>query len=514
MKNYLYSRPHAPSGKYPSRQGGKESCRGPSRSLRSGMRPGGLNGLVDPRDFLRLQSAVGNAALQRLLKTGRQSSILSFSRIHRSAPASVAASKRPRPAWASDRRQTREIQRHLRRIGTYRYQVDGKYGPYTDSALVEAFGGDLFRALDYTTTLARLRAATKLKGGKRGQRMLRYGEMFRDGVLDITIGVGHDERGGDRIKLAGIFAILGKKGFKRDDAKARKLYRQIGRPFVKTSACVYYVRENALLYTPPAGISRPIHIVVRVISNTKNLYGREAARAFIEGMARSDVTYYTGHGRYGSGTDFDRNFESFALLDRHGKLERIFKDYSLLHKFLRKEGRRYGRSAWRQFLWREKRGRIRVRLSNEGNIFINPKNYHPHEFGARLIYWALKKGSARLATGSSGSIGQEMKKPGAQRYRVVVFAGCRTRDYHGRLRGTPGLGRRNAQLFETTRTIKTLDAAQIFGAFLDSLLGQFSANAIVRAMDINQDVQRRVHGGRGLRGTFRSRGTRYDPVVR
>ncbi len=513
MAKHAHPHPQTPSGKYSPRRKQGWPLKQPRLGSIFQHRPAGLSVLVDPQTMVKLQSTIGNAAVQRLLQTRRQSSTISIPILQREPPTAVTAPTRPKPAWASDRKQIRTIQKYLRRIGTYRYSVDGKYGPYTDSALVEAFGGDSFRTLDYATTLARVKAARHLSG-KRGQRMLRYGEMFRDGVLDITIGVGHDERGGDIMKLAGIHTILEDKGFKKDDAKAQKLYKQAGRPFVKGEAYIHFVKENALIYTPPAGTPRPIHIVIRIISNTQNLHGAKAAKAFLEGMARSDITYYTGHGRYGSGADFDRNFESFTLLDQHGKLEALFLDYNALHKFLKKEGRRHRRSAWRQFLWREKRGRIKVKLRNEGNIFINPKNYHPYEFGARLIYWALKKGGAKLATGPSGAISQEMKKAGAQRYRIVVFAGCRTKDYHRMLRGTPGLGTKTAHLLETTKTIKTADAAQIFGAFLESLLGQFSANAIVKAMDINQDVQKRVKGAKYLRGTFRSRGTKYDPVVR
>jgi hypothetical protein len=269
------------------------------------------------------------------------------------------------------------------------------------------------------------------------------------------------------------------------------------------------------------GTPRPIHIVLRLISNPLDLDAAHAAKSYREGLARSDITYYTGHGRYGSGVDFDRNFKSFTLFDKHGKMEMVYVDYKRLKKALKKEGKRYGRSAWGQFLWRAKRDRIKVKLSNIGNIYLNPKNRHRWEFGARLIYWALKKGGKIPATGAGGVLAGDIKKGGDQRYRVVVMAGCRTKDYHSSLRGTPGLGKKTTHLLETTRTIKTADAVDIFAAFMTGILNQFSANEIVKKMDLSQDVMlyykqmkydwyRRRH----LRGTFRSRGTSYDPRVR
>ena len=65
---------------------------------------------------------------------------------------------------------------------------------------------------------------------------------------------------------------------------------------------------------------------------------------FKEGMVQSDVAFYSGHGRYGSGPDFDRNFTT-ELLDEHGGIEQIFDDYEQLEAKLKEEGKPFGRSA-------------------------------------------------------------------------------------------------------------------------------------------------------------------------
>ncbi len=512
MAKYTQARSGTALSKYTQRQKQTKHDQAPVHTTGFPIRPLQPITAPDLHTIVTLQSTIGNTAVQRLLHHRYHTSTSQTAPIRPSLHAFNITKPRTRPPWAANHKKTRAIQRFLKHLGTYLYNIDGVYGPYTDSALVETFGGDSFRTMDYATTLARVRAARPLKG-TRGQRLLRYGEMFRDGVLDITIGIGHDERGHDKAKLAGICTILKKRGFTQNISLAQKLYAQIGRRLVKSPAYMYFVKKDALKYTPPAGKSRPIHVVVRIISNTGDLYGAMAVRAFMQGLAHSDITYYTGHGRYGSGPDFDRNFESFSLFDKGGRLQIMLLDYHALHKFLKQEGQKYGRSAWSQFLWRVRHERIKVKLRNTGNIFINPYNYHKREFGARLIYWALKSGHARLASGRHGAIEKEMKTARDQHYRVVVFAGCRTRNYHRRLRQTPGFDTGAATLFETTKTIKTADATKIFGAFLNSILNQLSAQAIARAMDMNQPVQRRNRGVRYLRGTFRSSDSRYDPVV-
>ena len=496
MAQHLHTKSRRTPDKDPSRPKQELPVRQETVDTAVQPQPVALNTPLDPRSIVALQSTIGNAAVQRLIQVQHNAQELSFPLLQRAPPA------RPKPAWATDSKQTRAIQKHLKRIGTYRYRrADGNYGPYTDSALVETFGGDKFRRLDYATTLIRV-AAAKPIGGKRGDERLRYGEMFRDGVLDITIGIGFDEGNFDKTLFTRYQAILAKKGFSKNDAKARKFYKLAGRPFVKGPAYSHFVKENALTYTPPVGSPRPIHSVIRLVSNTTRKHGAAASKAFQEGMARSDVAHYTGHGRYGSGPDFDSNFEAFILYGKDKKIELLIKDYKVFQHHLKNEGRKPGRSAWKQFLWREKQGRIKVLFSNAGNIYVNPKNYHPHEFGARLIYWALKKGHAKLASGKTGSIAGEMAKSGNQRYRVIVLAGCRTKDYYSSLRGTPGLNKKSAHLFDTTKAIGKKATIAYFEAFLTSLLSQFSANQIVKAMNVTSG-----------RNPFRSKGTKYDPKV-
>ena len=54
-------------------------------------------------------------------------------------------------------------------------------------------------------------------------------------------------------------------------------------------------------------------------------------------MTAGDAAYYSGHGRYGSGPDFDRNFGKFTLLDADGNVEQVIEDYEVLGEVLAKE---------------------------------------------------------------------------------------------------------------------------------------------------------------------------------
>ena len=155
--------------------------------------------------------------------------------------------------------------------------------------------------------------------------------------------------------------------------------------------------------------------------------GAEAREAFEEGMTQGDAAYYSGHGRYGSGPDFDRNFGKFTLKDADGNVEQVIDDYEVLGEMLAKES---GGGAWARFLKRQNaRARSTVEFSNAGNLRLNAKNLHPGEFGGKLIHWAMDQTGRppRRATAARSAAGAAANPD--RKYRVLVFDGCRTRDY-------------------------------------------------------------------------------------
>ncbi|HKR52121.1 MAG TPA: hypothetical protein VJT72_21575 [Pseudonocardiaceae bacterium] len=96
--------------------------------------------------------------------------------------------------------------------------------------MVEAFGGDEWRALGAVAVLARLKAATRSPGGSGHD--FRYGELFKDGPLDITFGFGFMEE----LDAAGWAALtqemvtaLTSRGFREDNRRAAALFAASGR---------------------------------------------------------------------------------------------------------------------------------------------------------------------------------------------------------------------------------------------------------------------------------------------
>jgi hypothetical protein len=396
------------------------------------------------------------------------------------------------PTWTEE--EIRAVQTELKRINLYELRVDGDLGGGSMSGLTEAFGSDRWRVMTGADVLTELQGAAPVDRGAD----IRYGEMFKDGVIDISLGVGFDEGGNHNAAIDGFQQVLGDRGFTVDPGRAAELYLQAGRTVGECDFGQYFVKNDALSYTPPVGgPARSIHAVVRLVFSRDGSQGGEAAGAFSEGLAESDVAYYSGHGRYGSGPDFDRNF-SFDLLDESGAVEQHLDDYTVLERTLAAEGRSAGRGAWAQFLWRERNGRIQVNGSNEGNVFINPDNLHGGEFGSRLMYWNLEQSGGAGAvrqTGEGGALEGALADPEARDYHLMVFDGCRTRDYVQSVRGTPGVDQHNTDILATRRTVNWGDEVRTLATFLDNLIAQSSEADIVAAMDQEQGLDNGGSGG-------------------
>jgi hypothetical protein len=433
-------------------------------------RPGAATAPPLVSHLLDLQRTLGNAGVGRILS--RQET----------ATAEPAAAYE---SWTD--REVRAIQRELRRLRLYDLSIDGDLGRMTDQGLVEAFGGDSWRTMTAADALARLQAATRPAQG-RGHDF-RYGELFKDGLLDITFGIGYMEEDGGTYMAEleeELATALEGRGFGEDPDRADELLNESGRASSGTGRL--FVLENAMTYSPPAGDPTPIHIVVRLVSNAGGDRGAQALDAFREGMTQGDVAYYTGHGRYGSGPDFDRNFAQFTLLDADGNVTQTLDDYTVLEHELQRESR----DPWRRFLQRVQNDTLRVDLSNAGNLRLTDRNRHG-EFGAKLIYWAMEQSGTEAETGRGGRLATEAAAHPDRRYRVNVFDGCRTQDYERSIRSTPGFDTHSADIIETRRTVGFYAEAETFMSFLEGIIGQQSAEEVVRGM--NQEMREHEDGG-------------------
>jgi hypothetical protein len=432
--------------------------------------------LVAPRGasrvdaVLSLQRTIGNAATVRLL--ARQ--------LATAPPVAAEAFT----SWTED--EIKSVQRELRRLRLYDLLIDGDLGRFTELGLMEAFGSEEWRGLDASTAIARLHAATRARGDS--GRTLRYAELFRDGVFDVTFGMGYKEAStpedefnanSQTAVLEGqVIQLLTDRGFTEDAALAARLLANAGRAVDDPGYGRWFVKENAATYSPPAGTSRQIHAVVRTLRNTDRGGGGRARAAFVEAMTRGDAAFYTGHGRYGTGPDFDRNFLQFRIYDPPGQPPvQTLDDYDVLERVLAQHG-----NPWRVFQQWVADGRLEVDFSNAGNLRLVATTPHRSEFGGALMQWALEQqqGGSATATGAGGELATGAAASG-RRYHLLAFAGCRTQDYDRALRGTPGYGARDADVLETTRTVSSGYGAYVFAAFVDSVLGQVSASRMQQA---------------------------------
>jgi hypothetical protein len=422
-------------------------------------------GPIGVEQTLRLQRTAGNRATRALLRRTLARDEITVGEV------TVQGT-----AWKED--SVKAVQTELTRLRLYDKGIDGKPGFFTHQGLIEAFGGYDWVDLSDEDLLKRLQAA-KTPPAKSGHR-LRYGVMFADGVLDITLGIGYWEGATGAMEKVrdDVADALKGIGFSDDFVVAQRVLQKAMRTVATGAIGRFLAKESAFTYTPPAGKSRAIDVVVRIVLNPAGNKGGEALDAFLAAMTQGDVAYYMGHGRYGSGPDFDPNFGSFTLIDPNGDKQTLT-DYDVLEKALAKDG-----DAWTVFLKRVKDRTLIVELSNAGNLWLNSMNKHTSEFGAKLIYWALQQ-TGKLATGASGSLASGAARY-AHGYRVLVFSGCRTQDYDQVLRATPGFGTREADILETTREIAGQPASG-FTAFVNDLMAQASGEKV--ASDLNAEMK-------------------------
>ena len=233
---------------------------------------------LSPHGILALQRSIGNAAVAALVAR----------RIHgEDVPERPAATGAD--AWTET--EIKAIQRELKRLGLYSYTIDGDRGPKTNAGLTAAFDSEAWKSMGATEAHEKLKAAKKPDdpGGTR----LNYGELFKDGVLDVTFGVGYFEGNPPaeetRQVAKAVMDELITRGYKQDNDTAAEILDKAGRPLSQKTTGQFFVKQNAFSYGPPAGESRQIHAIVRVVFNDVAGGGGAASAAFREGMAARSV---------------------------------------------------------------------------------------------------------------------------------------------------------------------------------------------------------------------------------
>lgn len=125
-----------------------------------------------------------------------------------------------------------------------------------------------------------------------------YKELFADGILEITIGVGYDEDDYFFHEVEKMKEYFTTREFLQiNENKAEELWRQnkINPPLRKGGD--YYLRSQDILFS-----GNDVKVLIRLVTFLRD----RGSNTFIEAMQRSDISIYVGHGRWGSGADFFR----------------------------------------------------------------------------------------------------------------------------------------------------------------------------------------------------------------
>lgn len=400
----------------------------------------------------------------------------------RRAPAPV-----PVPTWSTD--EIKDIQNKLRTLGLMTAPAGGTLDPATQAGLVEAFGGDEWRTMTGPAAAKRL-AGAKIRGTA-GEHNLRYGQLFKDGVLDITLSVGFDEKGNNVKAIADLEKVLADRKYVEDAAAAEEIYKQAGRAVTAASFGKFFVKRNAMMYHPPAAEdfeTRMVHVVVRLVTSADGSKGGDVAGAFQEGMVESDVAFYTGHGRYGTGPDFDPH-TVVELLDAKGAVTRKIANYEVLEAKMTADGAKAGLGPWGQFLYELGAKRLRVLPSTAGNVRMTATYAKATEFGRKLMDWNLDQAGKKPVTGAKGALDTAATAHPEREYRVLVFDGCNTTRYVSAIRATPGYGSNvTTDVLGTADEIEWGTEAVALASFLDGVVREQSAEKIVKNMDNGRGV--------------------------
>jgi peptidoglycan hydrolase-like protein with peptidoglycan-binding domain len=124
-----------------------------------------------------------------------------------------------------------------------------------------------------------------------------YGEMFKDGILQTTIGLGFDEDGNDIGVRRGVVQGLADRGFEKLDVKNLSDAQLKEKGFDPAQ-----IDRGATYFTKPFDHEgKEVKALVKLVD--RNTPG--AKDKFADGMKKDDLIIYSGHGRRGSGPDFD-----------------------------------------------------------------------------------------------------------------------------------------------------------------------------------------------------------------
>jgi hypothetical protein len=177
------------------------------------------------------------------------------------------------------------VQQRLERAGHVltRWGVDGRFGAETARALRE------FQRLQGLPVTGRGDAVTlaALEARAGQPRTPEYGALLADGVLRATLAVGFDESGAHEPEVAKVLQGLVARGYVPVSETERAEFGLAG-------------EANGWVRRPAEGTGAAPVVLELITPDTPDAKAR-----FARGLAGTELVLYGGHGRYGSGPDFD-----------------------------------------------------------------------------------------------------------------------------------------------------------------------------------------------------------------
>jgi len=178
-----------------------------------------------------------------------------------------------------------------------RYGADGKFGDETVTALKK------FQTDHCLKDTGRLDKQTMEQLSIASTKFPEYDKLFADGKLNTTIGVGFDEGNSHKDETKDVIAGLSKRGYTQLDPDKAGTDKAMAERFKAAGIDPATAKADGLQYftkTFKYG-GKDVTSVVKLITPDTP----QAKDKFAKAMGESEMVIYSGHGRYGSGPDFD-----------------------------------------------------------------------------------------------------------------------------------------------------------------------------------------------------------------
>ena len=178
-----------------------------------------------------------------------------------------------------------------------KYGADGKFGDETIKALKK------FQTDHCLKDTGRLDKQTMEQLSIASTKFPEYGKLFADGKLNTTIGVGFDEGNSHKDQTKEVIAGLSKRGYTELDPNTAATDKAMGERFKAAGIDPATAKADGLQYFTKTfkHDGKDVTSVVKLITPDTP----QAKDKFAKAMGESEMVIYSGHGRYGSGPDFD-----------------------------------------------------------------------------------------------------------------------------------------------------------------------------------------------------------------